>query len=43
LGKDEARIKNEIDGFNSIAKNYLPTSKNKQVTPSDRVNRADTN
>jgi len=43
LGKDEAWIKNEIDGFNSIAKNYLPTSKNKQVTPSDRVNRADTN
>jgi len=29
LGKDEAWIKNEIDGFNSRAKNYLPTSKNK--------------
>jgi glycerol-3-phosphate dehydrogenase len=29
LGKDEAWVKNEIDGFNSIAKNYLPTSNNK--------------
>jgi len=29
LSKDEAWIKNEIHGFNSIAKNYLPTSNNK--------------
>ena len=29
LGKDEAWVKNEIDGFNSIAKNYLPTSNDK--------------
>jgi glycerol-3-phosphate dehydrogenase len=29
LSKDEAWVKNEIDGFNSIAKNYLPTSNNK--------------
>jgi len=29
LGKDEAWIRNQIDSFNSIAKNYLPTSNNK--------------
>lgn len=40
---NEDWIKNEIDGFNSIAKNYLPTSINKTQTPSDRVGRADTN
>ena len=27
--KNEDWIKNEIDSFNSIAKNYLPTSNNK--------------
>ena len=27
--RNEAWIKNEIDSFNSIAKNYLPTSNNK--------------
>jgi glycerol-3-phosphate dehydrogenase len=32
LGKDEPWVKNEIDSFNSIAKNYLPTSNNKLLT-----------
>jgi glycerol-3-phosphate dehydrogenase len=30
--QDEDWIKNEIDSFNSIAKNYLPTSKNNLIT-----------
>ena len=30
--KNEDWMKNEIDSFNSIAKNYLPTSNNKQLT-----------
>src|SRR4029077_6112238 len=30
--KSEDWIKNEIDNFNSIAKNYLPTSNNKLLT-----------
>ena len=41
--KNEDWIKNEIDSFNSIAKNYLPTSNNKLLIPSDRISRADTN
>jgi glycerol-3-phosphate dehydrogenase len=32
LTKNEDWIKNEIDSFNSIAKNYLPTSNNKLLT-----------
>jgi len=32
LNKSEEWIKNEIDGFNSIAKNYLPTSNDKLQT-----------
>jgi len=32
LNKNEDWIKHEIDGFNSIAKNYLPTPNNKQQT-----------
>jgi glycerol-3-phosphate dehydrogenase len=32
LTKSEDWIKNEIDSFNSIAKNYLPTSNNKLLT-----------
>jgi glycerol-3-phosphate dehydrogenase len=31
LSKDGAWVKNEIDSFNSIAKNYLPTSNNKSL------------
>ena len=42
-GKNENWIKNEIDSFNSIAKNYLPSTNNKLLIPSDRVSRTDTN
>ncbi len=41
--KNKDWIKNEIDSFNSLAKNYLPTSNNKLLMPSDRISRADTN
>jgi len=32
MGNDESWIKNQIDSFNSVAKNYLPTSNHKLQT-----------